>query len=478
MSGNKVFTNLIWRFAERIGVKLITTVVSLILARILAPEAFGTVTIVLVITDILQVFVESGFGTALIQKKDADDLDFSSVFFFNVAVCLFLYAALFISAPWIASVYRKPELVPIIRTVGTILIVAGVRNVQQAYVSRNMLFRRFFFSTLGGTLCGAAAGIGMAFAGFGVWAYVVQYLVNNVVGTVILWLTVRWRPKKQFSIIRLKGMFTYGWKLLVSSVLNTFSDKLRQLVIGYQYDSSSLSFYNYGVVFPNLIVENVNTSIDSVLLPALSAEQDSAEAVKSMTKRAVKVSSYIMWPLMLGLMAVAAPMVQLILGDDWMPCVPYIRIFCLYYALFPIHTANLNAIKAVGRSDIFLKLEIIKRLLDFAVVLGTMFIGVKAMAFGLLAEGVINLFVNSVPNFGLIGYSFSEQLLDIFPAAALAAVMSGVVWLLSLFGMGNIVTLFLQILLGGAIYIGGSVLFRIDTFRYVLNIAKGLLHRS
>lgn len=208
MSGNKVFSNLIWRFSERIGVKLITTVVSLILARILAPEAYGTVTIVLVITDILQVFVESGFGTALIQKKDADDLDFSSVFFFNIVLCVLLYTALFFCAPAISRAYSKPELVPVIRAVGIILIVSGVRNVQQAYVSRNMLFRRFFFSTLGGTVAGAAVGIYMAFAGYGVWAYVSQYLVNNIVSTVILWLTVKWRPKAEFSKERLLGLFS------------------------------------------------------------------------------------------------------------------------------------------------------------------------------------------------------------------------------------------------------------------------------
>lgn len=478
MSGNKVFSNLIWRFAERIGVKLITTVVSLILARILAPELFGTVTIVLVITDILQVFVESGFGTALIQKKDADDLDFSSVFFFNIAICIVLYAALFLAAPGIARFYKKTELTPIIRVVGIILIVAGVRNVQQAYVSRNMLFRRFFFSTLGGTVSGAVVGISMALAGFGVWAYVAQYLVNNFVGTVILWLTVKWRPKRQFSFERLKGLFSYGWKLLVSSVLNTLSDKLRQLVIGYRYDSSSLSFYNYGVVFPNLIVENVNTSIDSVLLPALSAEQDSKASVKSMTKRAVRVSSYIMWPLMLGLFAVSGPLVELLLGEAWLPCVPFIRIFCIYYALFPVHTANLNAIKAVGRSDIFLKLEIIKKILDFAVVLGTMFISVKAMAFGLLAEGAVNLLINSVPNSKLIGYAFREQIADIIPSVLLSAVMCAAVLPISLLGMGSLITLALQIIAGCLIYLGGSLLLKIDTFTYVMNIAKSLVHRS
>ena len=301
MNGNKVFSNLIWRFSERIGAKLISVVVNLILARILAPELYGTVAIVLVFTEILQVFVESGFGTALIQKKDADDLDFSSVFFFNLAMSVLLYVLLFAFAPLISRLYGRPELLKIIRVVGLILIIAGVRNVQQAYVSRNMLFKRFFFSTLGGTVVSAVVGIFMAVKGFGVWAYVTQYLLNNLVGTLILWFTVKWRPVARFSLERLKGLFSYGWKLLVSSLLNIVSDKLRPLIIGYRFSPADLSFYNEGLLFPNLIVDNVNSSIDSVLLPALSQQQDSAEQVKTMTRRAIQISSYIMWPLMIGL---------------------------------------------------------------------------------------------------------------------------------------------------------------------------------
>ena len=260
MNGSKVFTNLIWRFAERIGARLISVVVNLILARVLGAEKFGTVAIVLIITDILQVFIESGFGTALIQKKNADDLDFSSVFFFNITACVILYTLLFALAPWISHLYHRPELLEVIRVVGLILIISGVRNVQQAYVSRNMLFKRFFFATIGGTICAAVVGIWMAYRGYGVWAYVAQYLVNNLVGTLILWFTVKWRPKAIFSFERLKGLFSFGWKLLASSLLNTVSEKLRPMIIGYRYTSADLALYNEGMIFPNLIVENVNSS--------------------------------------------------------------------------------------------------------------------------------------------------------------------------------------------------------------------------
>ena len=478
MDGNKVFSNLIWRFSERIGAKLISVVVNLILARILAPELYGTVAIVLVFTEILQVFVESGFGTALIQKKDADDLDFSSVFFFNLAMSVLLYVLLFAFAPLISRLYGRPELLKIIRVVGLILIIAGVRNVQQAYVSRNMLFKRFFFSTLGGTVVSAVVGIFMAVKGFGVWAYVTQYLLSNLVGTLILWFTVKWRPVARFSLERLKGLFSYGWKLLVSSLLNIVSDKLRPLIIGYRFSPADLSFYNEGLLFPNLIVDNVNSSIDSVLLPALSQQQDSAEQVKTMTRRAIQISSYIMWPLMIGLFVCAEPLVSLRLGQDWLPCVPFVRIFSLYYALFPIHTANLNAIKAMGRSDIFLRLEIVKRVLDLVFVVSTVFIGVRAMAYGLLIQGVLCLFINSYPNSKLCGYAFSQQLRDIIPAFLLAAAMGLLVWLISLAGFGSLVTLILQVLTGAVFYIAASVILKLDTFNYLLGIVKKMLHRA
>ena len=477
MNSNRVFSNLIWRFFERTGAKLISVVVQLVLARLLAPEVFGTVGIVIVITDILQVFVESGFGTALIQKKDADNLDFSSVFFFNIAACIFFYALLFLLAPAIAGIYKKPELTQLLRVVGLILIISGVRNVQQAYVSKNMLFKRFFFSNLGGIIVAAVVGIVMAYRGFGVWAYVAQYLVNNLVGTLILWFTVSFRPEFQFSLERLKGLFSYGWKLLASSLLNTVSDKLRPLLIGYQYTSEDLAFYNEGILFPNLIVENVNTSIDSVLLPALSEEQDDKARVKAMTRRAIRISAYIMTPVLTGLFVCAEPLVRLILTEKWLPCVPFIRIFCIYYALFPVHTANLNAIKSVGRSDIFLKLEIIKKVLDLIVVVGTLMINVQAMAFGLLAEGFINLIINSRPNGKLIDYGFFEQMKDVLPAAGTALLMGGVVFMVSLLHFGDLATLLIQVPLGISLYIVFSKLFKLESYDYCIGMLRKLFNK-
>ena len=240
MNTNSVIKNFFWRFAERCGAQIVTFIVSIVLARILTPEDYGTVALVTVFTTIMQVFVDSGLGTALIQKKNADDLDFSSVFYFNFAVCLVLYLVMFFAAPLIAAFYDNESLIPIVRVISLTIVISGVKGIQQSYVSRNMLFKRFFFATLGGTIFSAFVGIYMAYAGFGVWAIVAQQLSNTTIDTLILWITVKWRPQKMFSWERLKGLLSFGWKLLASALLDTVYNNLRSLVIGKFYSSSDL----------------------------------------------------------------------------------------------------------------------------------------------------------------------------------------------------------------------------------------------
>ena len=467
MSRTTTITNFIWRFAERCGAQLVTFIVSIVLARLLAPEDYGVIALVTVFTTILQVFIDSGLGTALIQKKNADDLDFSSVFYFNLIVCLALYGAMFLTAPFIARFYNNPIYVPLVRVLSLTLIISGVKGIQQSYVSRHMIFKRFF-STLGGTLVSAVAGITLAYAGFGVWALVAQYLCNAAIDTMILWITVPWRPKFIFSWSRLKGLLSYGWKLLASSLLDTGYSNLRSLLIGKIYSSSDLAFYNQGDKFPNVIVSNINTSIDSVLLPTMSDVQDNHIAVKNMTRRAIMTSIYIMAPLMMGLAFCAEPVVRLVLTDKWLPCVPYLRIFCITYMFWPIHTANLNAIKAMGRSDLFLKLEIAKKVVGMILLLVTMKISVMAMAYSMIVSSISSQIINSYPNRKLLGYSYLEQLRDILPSILLAIAMGGCVSLVSFLPLGTLATLLLQILLGGAIYLAGSALFKLESFEYLL----------
>lgn len=471
-SSISTLVNFIWRFAERCGAQLVTFIVSIVLARILSPSDYGTIALVTVFTTILQVFIDSGLSTALIQKKDADDLDFSSVFYFNFVICIILYLIMFVSAPFIADFYKDSSLVSIVRVISLTLIISGVKGVQQSYVSRHMLFKRFFFSTLGGTIFSAILGIIMAYAGFGVWAIVFQQLSNNAIDTLILWITVKWRPIKKFSWSRLKNLLSFGWKMLASSLLDTVYNNLRNMIIGKLYTSADLAFYNQGDKFPKLIVTNINTSIDSVLLPTMSNEQDNHVRVKDMTRRAIKISTYIMAPLMIGLAFCARPIVQLVLTDKWLPCVPYLQIFCVSYLFWPIHTANLNAIKAMGRSDLFLKIEIIKKFIGMILLIITMNISVMAMAYSLLISGLISQIINSWPNRYLLKYSYIDQIKDILPNIVIALIMGGFVYFISYLNLPILVSLVVQILSGGIIYLILSILTKNDSFIYLINILK------
>ncbi len=478
MSSTNVITNFFWRFLERCGAQGVTFIVSIVLARLLDPTVYGTVALVTIFTTIMQVFVDSGMGNALIQKKDADDLDFSSVFYFNMAMCSVLYLIMFFAAPLIASFYRMPELTAIVRVLSFVVVISGVKNVQQAYVSRHLMFKRFFFSTLGGTIGAAVIGIAMAYLGFGVWALVAQMLFNAAVDTTILWITVKWRPKKMFSFQRLKSLFSYGWKLLVSSLIDTVYNDLRQLIIGKKYSSGDLAYYNQGKKFPQLIVTNINTSIDSVLLPTMSKAQDDMAAVRSMTRRAIKTSTFLMMPAMIGLAVCAEPLVQLILTEKWLPCVLFLRIFCITYAFYPIHTANLNAIKAMGRSDLFLKLEIIKKTVGIIAILITMWISVQAMAYSFLVTTILNQIINSWPNKKLLNYSYLEQVKDMMPQILLSLGMGAAIYAVSFLHLSASLTLLIQIPLGVLVYWSGSKIFHVESYTYIIEMVKNFKKRK
>ena len=350
-----------WKLLERGGVQGIQFILAIILARLLSPKEYGIISLITIFIALATVFVQSGLNTSLIQKDDADELDFSSVFYLSLAIAAVLYMTLYFSAPAISRFYNNPILVPIVRILSFTLFFGAVNSVQMAVVSRTMMFKRYFFSSLGGVIGSGTVGVLLAYKGFGVWALVAQQLSSNFLTTAILWFTVKWRPILAFSFTRMKKLFSYGWKLLISGLLDTFFKNIYGLVIGKLYDAKSLGYFNRGQQFPVVIASNLDGSIQSVMLPALSSRQNDVDSVKRLMRRAMRTSSYILMPLMVGLAAVAKPMVSVLLTDKWLPCVPFLQLACISYALYPIHTANLTAINAIGRSDIFLKLEIIKK---------------------------------------------------------------------------------------------------------------------
>ena len=467
---NKVLSGLIWKFGERITAQLVTFVVSVVLARLLPTEAYGLITLVMIFITFANCIVVNGFGSSLIQKKDADNIDFSTVLYFQFGASMIIYLILFVTAPIISSFFGEGYelLSPVLRVLGLRIPLTAINNVQQAFVSRKMIFRKFFFSTIIGTTVSAVVGIWMAYAGYGVWAIVGQYLTNTIMDTVILGLTIHWKPELKFSWKRLKELFSYGWKILVASLIGEVYNELRTLVIGKLYSSNDLAFFDKGKQIPNIIVTNINSSISNVLFPAISKAQNNPQDVKNMMSRSIKTTAYIMCPMMFGLAVIAEPLVSLLLTDKWLPCVPYLQIYCIAFCFEPIQTANLQAIKAVGRSDILLKLEIVKKGSSILILFGVMWHSVNAIAYSLLLTTLIASIVNTLPNKKLISYSYKELAIDMAPGLLISSVMAAVVYAEGLFlHMSALPMLCVQVITGGLLYLLISVIFKAEPFIYL-----------
>lgn len=478
MSPSRILSSLLWKFLERSGTQVVQFLVSIVLARLLSPEDFGLIVLVFIFITIANVFIQSGFSTALVQKKNADDLDFSSVFYASAIIALVLYTLLFVCAPSIASFYNRPALIPVVRVLGMTLLFGSLNSIQEAYIVRKMMFKKLFYRSLGAIIPSGIIGISLAYSGFGVWALVWQQLSNVVLICLIMWFTVKWRPQLRFSFERVKGLFSYGWKLLTSALLDVGYNNLCDLIIGKIFAPATLGFYSRGNQFPKLIVSNINASIQSVMLPVLSLEQNDLERVKQMTRRAIVTSSFIILPLMAWLAAIADPLVKLVLGEKWLPCVPFLQIYCMIYALWPIHTSNLSAIKAVGRSDIFLKLEVIKKIFGLSLLLFAMFFFRTPIAIALTGavSGIIGAFVNAYPNKKLLNYGYVEQIKDILPSFVIAVIMGGILWSLTVLHLPTIVLLVLLSFIGAVFYLGVTKLLHFECLNYLINTLKGFKH--
>lgn len=473
----KTLSGLIWQYAEKCGTQVVGFVVSIILARLLTPADYGLIGLITVFISIALVFARSGMGQALVQKKDANDEDFSTVFYFSLAVSVILYLVLFFAAPVIAEFYHEPKLISVIRVLGITIIIGAVYSVQQAKVQREMNFKKFFYATLIGTLISAGIGIAMAYSGYGVWALVGQQISAQLINIIVLFVTVKWRPKLIFSVQKMKQLFGFSWKILVSALIDTFYNNIYSLIIGKFYSSADLGYYNRGKQYPMLVVENVNGSINSVIFPVLSKIQDDKERFKATVRRSIKTSTYIIFPLMAGLAAVAEPLVRIMLTDKWLPAVPFIQFCCFTYAFWPVHTANLQAVKALGRSDVFLKLEIIKKTYGVVILIATIPFGLTAMMFGRCIATVLSSIVNASPNKKLMNYSYIEQIKDMLPSMVLSLVMCGVVLLVGTLKINLYILLILQVVVGVIVYVLLSTIFKLECFEYVLGVLKGFLKR-
>lgn len=469
-----IISSLFWKFMESTGTQGVRFFLSIILARLLAPSDYGAVALVMIVIVLAEVFVQSGLNTALIRKKDADDLDFSSVFWASIAIAFVLYIAIFFTAPAIACFYNNNLLTPVIRVLSLTLFIGVFNSVQYAYISRNMLFKKLFYRSMAAIIPSGILGIALAYMGMGVWALVYQQLANALFSVIAMWVTVPWRPQIKFSFKRLKSMFSFGWKLLMSSIIDKAYGKMRALVIGKMFSAADLAFYDRGDHLPYLLVNNINNSITSVMLPSLSAYQNDKVQLKKLMRRSIVTSSFFIVPIMAGVAATAHSIILMLLGEKWLPCVPFMLACCLMYALYPIQTVNLTAINAIGRSDIFLKLEIIKKIYGMIILIASYFYFKSAIgiAYGSIASSIISSFVNAQPNAKLMEYGYLEQIKDLAPSFILSAIMCIAIYFVGVLPTPIYITFAMQVVLGALIYFGIAKMLHLECLNYIVNTIK------
>ena len=475
MGANKEITaGFAWSFAERILAQLVSFIVSLVLARLVTPDQFGLVSLVMIIINLCNIFVTSGLGTGLIQKKNADEDDFSTIFWVSLVFGCFLYSILFISSPFIQNYFGYENFSTVMRVLGLRLILASINTIQHAYVSRKMIFKKFFFATLIGTVISAFAGIGLALKGFGVWAIVAQYLTNTTIDTLVLGVILDWHPKFIFNRSRIKHFVDYGWKVLGASLIDNLYTNLRSFIIGKRYSRSDLAYYNKGMMFPAIIVTNINSTISRVMFPALSVDQDDKGRLRQKIKRSVQSSSYIISPMLIGLMVVAKPLICLLLTDKWIDSVRYIYLFCLTYVFMPIHELNIQAIKATGHSEVVLKVEIAKKIFGVITIIVSIIIWDSpfSLAISFFAYSLIALIINSYPGKKLYGYGTIEQIKDVFIPLGLSLIMAVVIYTIKYVIKTDVLLIATQVLLGVLIYALLSKIFRINTFYILIDSIK------
>lgn len=470
ISRKSVIASLLWKFLERCSVQVVSFVVTIVLARILCPEDYGLIALVMVFINISSVLVEGGLNTALIQKKNASQIDFSTIFYTSLSMALFLYLVLYWGAPFIAKFYGKEQLIPIVRLLGFSLFFYAINSVQKAYLIKNLLFKNLFFSGFGAVLLSGVLGVYMAKSGFGVWALVTQSVVSQIATTLVMWFTVKWRPTWEFSWDSFRQLFGFGSKILFTNFMISFFVNIRNLIIGKVYSAASLAYFDRGKQFPSLIIDNINSSIQSVLFPVLADQQNSKSSVKQIVRRSIKTSTYIIFPLVIGLAVSADPLVRFLLTDKWVGAIPFIQIFCMMYLLMPMQIANMEAIKALGHSGTSLKLETIKKIIELLILIITVPIGVYAIAWGLVVYNLFSIFINTYPNKKLLEYDLSSQIKDVIPALLVSLAMGIIIILFNQLEIASWMKFVADVIIGIVVYLFLSIVFKLDAFMYL----KGL----
>jgi teichuronic acid exporter len=446
----KTVSGLIWSFVDTMAGQGISLIVGIILARLLSPREFGLIGMITVFIAVSESFINSGFSSALIRKKDCTDTDYSTVFYFNLVTGAIFYLLLFISAPAISGFFNEPELKAVLQVMGIVLIIDSFTIIQRTILTKRIDFKlQAKISVIASTVSGIVAII-MAFSGFGVWALVAQRVINQGLNSLFLWIWNRWKPLLVFSIKTFKELFGFGSKLLLSGLIDTIYRNVYYLIIGKFFSAQELGFYSRADGFKNLPSQNLNTIVSRVTYPVLSSIQDDIPRLRDNYQKLIRTIMFITFILMLGMAAVAEPMIHTLIGAKWEPAIIYLQMLCFVGMMYPLQALNLNMLQVQGRSDLFLKLEVIKKIIGIPIIVIGIFFGIKMMIAGMMVNTLIAYYLNSYWSGAKIGYSFKKQVKDILPSFILALIMSIFVYFLGeLLPFSYPVKLLIQVLFGG-----------------------------
>lgn len=468
----RVVKGIAWKLLEQTGYQGIQFIVALILARLMSREDYGAVSLIMIFITIANTFVQSGFATALIQRRSIGEEDYSSVLWISLILAGTAYIILFFSAPLISGFYEMGILTGLVRLMALVLFPGAVISIQSAYVSRTLSFQILFRATMMAVLASGAVSIGMALGGMGAWAMAAQQLIYYLVLMLVLFRLLPWRPVRVISLKRLKLLFSFGWKVLLSGLIDTLWQNVYGLIIGKKYSASELGIYTRGEQFPRLLSANLTGAVQSVMLPAFSGLQEDRTALRAAARRSVRLSAFISFPMMAGMLAVARPMVNLLLTEKWGAAVPYLCLMCVNYAILPIHSINLQLINATGHSELFLKLEIAKKLLGLLVLILSLPYGIFFMLSLKVVDEYLCLLLNAYPNRRLLGYGPIEQLKDMASPLCCSILMGCITIMLSLLGLNDIITLIMQLITGVVSYSVLSLLLNRETVEYIIALYR------
>lgn len=473
----KTINGFFWQLGQKISCQLISFGISVVLARLLSPNDYGVVAICSMFLMLVDIIIDGGLGTALIQKKDIDEIDFNTVFYAGTVFSFIIYAITFVIAPFIAVLFDNEQITPVIRVLAILMPVGTLSSVQSAFIQRQMAFRKYFISSLYGIIASGCIGLIMAFMGFGVWALVGQSLVNTLTNTIVLFIINQWRPKWMFSWERFRILFSFGWRMVAVNVLNAFFYQLKGYVIGYKYSASDLAYYNRGEGLPGILYNNISSTINTVLFPALSNLQDDKQAIKHALARSMRTTCFFLMPALLGLAAISDKLVLIIFTEKWATAIPFMQVICFISCSDILGMANYQAIKALGKVDVLLKMEFYKRPLMFFILIITMFISPLAIAVGQLFYSVSATLFNAWPNKKYINYSITEQFSDIGHSFLSALAMALVVYMIGRIDFNIYGSIGLQITVGTILYLLLSWIFNKKDLQYITRLVKEKLLR-